>query len=71
MVAFTATAAGADAVSSAPVSAAASATVLIGTARKRILFYGPTAGGLAAATPGISYTVWDEAMFPVLKEMIK
>jgi PKD repeat protein/lysophospholipase L1-like esterase len=26
-----------------------------------VLFYGPTAGGLAAQTPGITATVWDEA----------
>ncbi len=26
---------------------------------KKVLFYGPTAGGLAASTPGIEPTVWD------------
>lgn len=27
---------------------------------KNVLFYGPTSGGLAAETPGINATVWDE-----------
>lgn len=31
------------------------------TSPKKILFYGPTAGGLAASTPNIEITVWDEA----------
>jgi len=58
---FTTTATGTDAVSLLPVSGSASATVLIIDVPRRVLFYGPTAGGLELTTPNILPTVWDEA----------
>jgi len=60
-VVMTATATGTDSVLLTPVSTAASATIIIPEEPKRILFYGPTAGGHELTTPGITLTIWDEA----------
>ncbi len=58
---FTLTAVGVDTGLSGTVTGVAAADLVIQLPRKRILFYGPDAGGLAATTPGITITVWNEA----------
>jgi len=58
---LTATGTGLDTVASSTVWAAATGKLIITDPLKRVLCYGPTAGGLVATTPGITITVWDTA----------